>query len=165
MVRYTFTLDDAFLVETQERNRRHGLTRFGRYGAKAICFLGMALIIGLLLRVQAYWLAAAMALFPAAMLMGPRFDYWFAKRRLHKSPFHLQEATVRLDGNGYEVSTGLSTARLDWRAFTRGIRVADGFLLFTDPRTPHWLPDRALTEGSVAEAKDLLQRQVARYAG
>jgi hypothetical protein len=165
MVRYTFTIDDALLVETMERNRRHGLTRFARYGVKAICFLGMALIVGLLLWVRLYWLAALMCLFPAAMLMGPRFDYWFAKRRFRKSPFYLQKVKVSLDASGFEVATEISTAKLDWRAFTRGIRLADGFLLFTEPKTPQWLPDRALCEGEVSEAQALLRREVPGYAG
>jgi len=165
MVRYTLTVDEAFLVETLERNREYSAMRFGRYGVKVICLAGMTLIVALLIWVRAYWLAALMSAFVVLLLLGPRIDYWLAKRRLRKSPFYHQRVTVSLDQSGFQESTELSLGKMDWRAFTRAIRLRDGFLLFSGPKPSHWLPDSALSEGNVAEAQQLIQQKVASYAG
>jgi hypothetical protein len=165
MISYSVAIDEKFLEQYQERIRAQSVTRFGRYGLKFFCLLGLAALLAIVLYAKVWVIAPVPILFAALLLAGPKFDYWIAKRRLRKSPFYGQTARATLDGDGYTEVNALSNHTLSWAAFTRVIRMQDGFLLGLGPRQWHWLPDSALVNGTVAEVALFLQEKVPSNAG
>ena len=164
MIAYTVKTDEVLLEEYLQRVRAQSASRFGLYGLKVICYLGLLALIAISLWGRVFALSAIPAFFLALLLAGPRFDYWWAKRRLRKSPFYGRSATATLNAAGYTEVSSLSSQTLAWDAFTKAVRMEDGFLLALGPNQWHWLPDRALVAGTVAEVEQFLKEKVGAYA-
>ena len=71
--------------------------------------------------------------------------------RVKRSPGYGVTIIVNLDEAGWHGKEPHGQASLDWAAFTRVARFADGFL-FLRGRVMRWLPDSALTNATPEEA-------------
>ncbi len=160
MIRYSTEIDEALLVESAERFRAQSAGRFGRYGLKIICALGLGIFLMIALWARVWVVAVVVLLFVGLLLVGPRIDFWLMKRRLRMSPFYRQRLEVCLSPEGFSEVGKLSKTELAWAAFTGVVRVEDGFLIFSGPKVFHWLPDRALIEGDLSQAESLLREHI-----
>jgi hypothetical protein len=161
MATYIIEVNEGFVVESLERYRAQTLRRFGRVSVKIVCFLGLALLFGICVWAKIYYVAALLAFFIALLLVGPRIDYWVMKWRLRKSPFYQHKMRIEVQKEGFKETSEISTTELKWPAFTRAVRLKDGFLVFSGPRHFHWWPDAALVEGRVQDIELLLQEKLA----
>lgn len=111
------------------------------------------------------WETAAIALAITGLLAAAGITYY--QRRVLNQHLHLtstfgEQIQIILDERGARsIARGVSSA-VDWRAFTRATRFADGFVL-SQGGMDSWLPDAALTGASVAAVQTLLKTKIAAY--
>lgn len=175
MNQYRFAFDESYAISSVSSYRRQRKVYPWFIAVKVVCFLGLAALLALIVVAavgQAHTNSATMllvslvpALFIVLLLMGPRLDYLVLKRRLKKSPFYGEEVQFAVADAGVSVNTPKSQSSLSWSAFTAAKRVSSGYLLFSGPTVFHWLPDEALTGGSVADVQRLLQHNIRTYEG
>jgi hypothetical protein len=165
MPRYCVNYDEAFLVQSLEQFRATKFRQAGRMLIKAICFLGLSALLAVCIYVKVYPLAGAFAFVIVLLLIGPRFDYWFYKRSLRKSPFFNQDVQFRIHKDGVNIQTQISDSELSWQAFTKYLRNKNGFLIFSGRTELYWLPDSALNEGTISDVETLLNQHITKYVG
>lgn len=91
-------------------------------------------------------------------------DRFILLRRRKKSPFWNQDVRIELDEDGFRQSSELSNSSLRWGAFTKGIGVKDGFLIFQGPHGHVWLPLTAFRDEPRREAvAELLKASLTKY--
>ena len=162
---YRFLFDDAYLIDSMERYRQAAGGRLWRGALKSVCFIGLT---GLLVFtvVAAFETPGVLlvGLIPLTFLvllaMGPRFDYWLAKRRFKSSASYGAEISVSLAEEGVSFVTEVGRSELKWAAFARAVAFTDGFLVFTSPRFAYWLANRSLAHGALGDVSRLLQSHV-----
>jgi hypothetical protein len=167
---YRFLYDEKFIIETLSRHREQHKMRAWILGIKALCFLGLMGLLLLILLVAinptrgasrgVIVLAVIPAFFMLLLLLGPRIDYFFLKRRFKRSPFYGCEARVTVTELGVMVETHKSQLSLSWSAFTKAKRLRDGFLLTSEPGMIFWWPDSSLEVGSNVEVGGLVLKHV-----
>ena len=165
MNEYRFLFDDAYLIESMQRYRQASGGRIWRGAVKSVCFLGLLGILVFTV-VSAFETPGVLlvGLIPLTFLvllaMGPRFDYWVARRRFKASPSYGAEMSVSLAEAGVSFATKVGHSELNWVAFARAVAFPDGFLLFTSPRFAYWLANRALARGALGDVSRLFQSHV-----
>lgn len=165
MPHYRLNITEDYLVECHQRYRAQSPNRIWLMPLKAIGFLGLVVLFAGGIYAKVYSMSAVPGFFLLLLLAGPRFDYWFMKRRFRRSPFCGNVSEIELSEAGYKSESNSGKAEIPWRTFTSGRRLPDGFLLFTGPSQFHWWPDSALTEGNVADVEGLLRKSVVAFGG
>lgn len=160
---YRFKYDEAFIAETVKSYRRSHPARMLRWAMKSFGFFGLGLLalVGIYARDPA--ITGVFVFFIVVLALAPVFDYWWAKRRIRKSPSFNADVLVRFSSEGFFAEEPNARVELAWSAFTDGSRLPHGLLLFTAPDRFYWLPDRALTSGSVQELAALLEQKVRKF--
>jgi hypothetical protein len=167
-VQYRFRFSEDHLLTSFLRYRQQVWWRRAFLGLKWVLIVPFAAVLGLAIYSGAKALAAIFGgVFGAilgALLLGWRIDAWLIRKRFRKSPFHDDEITFSISGDGSHVVGRDSDVRLGWSKFTRARRFPDGLLLFQGPGVFNWLPDAAAVEvGVVKEAEDLVRTHVEDY--
>ena len=165
MNQYRFVFDEAYVVGSADSYRRQKRVYPWFVMVKVICALGLSLLIAAIAygtflsggRLAPLVLVVhVLGTFMFLLVLGPRIDYLFLKRRLKQSPFYGDETLIEVSEAGVSVNTQRSQTMLQWSAFSTARRIADGFLVFTEPKAFLWWPDTALAVGSVADVERLL---------
>lgn len=172
MSRYRVSYDEEYLLSGLEQYRKQRQVYPWFIAVKIVCALGLAT----LLAVIAYGaftvtgsegplllIGLVLVVFLLLLLQGPRLDCMLLKRRLRKSPFYGDEVNIFASVDGVCFETPRSKSLLNWSAFSRVRRVASGFLLFTDPKVCHWLPDSGLVSGTSPEVESLLRKNIVAF--
>jgi len=162
MATYVFKYDDAYLVESFDRARRIGWSKYFRGALKAICLTGVLLLLAISLYAGITQIAVFCMLLIFALGIGPRIDYYIARRRLRKSVFYNTETRLDLDSTKLVSTYPTGQAESNWTPFSKAVRLADGFLVYFDNNRPHWWPDSALREGTIGEVADLFRDKSAK---
>jgi hypothetical protein len=172
MSQYQVTYNEDYILNSLEQYRRQRHVYPWFIAIKIVCALGLALLIAIVLHgmittsgktAPLLMVFFTLAAFLVLLLQGPRLDYMLLKRRLRKSPFYGDEINISVSEDGVSFKTQRSQATLNWSAFTFARRVGTGFLVFTDPKTSHWWPDAALTNGTLAEIKHHLRTNIPNF--
>jgi len=162
-IEYRFRCSDEFFAAAFAKYRKqlwwYGAFRLLKFIA-ALLLLGFAAFFALRHRFFAATGYLAIALL---LVLAPRLDAWLLRRRLRKSPYHNDDAVVRISDEGVSVRGRSSEVRMDWSVITKARRFADGLMLFQGPHVFHWLPDSAFTGGSPSEAENLVRSRVTDY--
>jgi hypothetical protein len=174
MNEYRFLCNEEYVLDSAERYRRQRHVYPWFIVVKGVCALGLSLLIAILIYGAVgepenagplSLIALVLTAFVFLLLLGPRIDYFFLKRRLRKSPFYGDEHKITVSVEGVTVDTARSQVLLKWPAFTHARRVASGFLLFSGPTVFYWWPDSALTQGTLVEITNLLHQNIVSYEG
>jgi len=172
MIQYRIFVTEGHILASVEKYRRQQKIRPWVTALKAVCAIGLSILLSLVIygasRVKGNGgPLLLLGLVPLAFLwllfQSHRLDYWFIKRRLRRSPFYEDEVRVGVSEAGVSVQTPRSEAVLQWPAFSRVLRLKDGFLVFTGPAVFDWWPDLALCEGSTSELESLFEQNVQGY--
>ena len=173
MNEYRVFYDEKYILEglSQYRGQRKVYPWF--VAVKAICFLGLAALLAIIVAVAVrpargetsglILIALVPGFFMFLLALGPRIDHFFIKRRLKQSPFYGGETSIAVAEAGVEVKTPKSQAALSWAAFTKAKRLANGFLVTSEPGSFHWWPDSALMTGAPGDVERLLSKNIASY--
>lgn len=124
-----------------------------------IVFLGAAIFNGSAKRADRWFLGMAVVVL-GFLMFGSRLDRWNLAKRMKRSPAYGAQVRVTLSAAGAAFQSPLGKADQSWQAFTRFKRFADGYLLLEEPFICHWWPDAALTGGSLADVKQLVEGKV-----
>jgi hypothetical protein len=89
----------------------------------------------------------------------------YVVRRLHKSPMYREWLEVSFHEHGIRFDGESSHSFMQWSAYNKAVRAPDGIVLSQGPTTCTWLPDTALTAGSLDDVLDLLERNIPEYTG
>ena len=84
------------------------------------------------------------------------FSKWVIIRRFKRRADFNSEVTVSLSDHGISVRGRHAKNELQWAAYPRAVRFADGILLLRK-RVIRWLPDSAIQEGTVQDALALVR--------
>jgi YcxB-like protein len=172
MNKYRIAYDEAYLRSGMEQYRRKLLAYPWLLALKVVCGLGLAVLIALIVYRAfnttnstgwAVGITLALGVFLALLLQGPRLDHALHVRRLRSSSFYGDELVIAVSDDGVSFETPRSLTILKWAAFSAAYRTASGFLMYTDPKSAHWLPDVAQTEGTPADVKKLLGANIAAF--
>lgn len=160
---FEFTFSDAFLIEMFRRYRRS--KRLAPYATLLKVFLGLCLtgLMVLCVHGKIYGAAPILSVFLVLLIFARRIDEFRMGRRFRKSPYRDERIRIQLSADGFDAKGTKSSAQLSWAVFTGARRLEDGFLLFQGPGVFNWLPLRAITEGTVEEAEELIRTNVSDY--
>src|SRR5262245_4161263 len=115
----------------------------------------------------ANWLSAGvflLLLLGAVSIFSVPLDRAVSRRRIRKIPTLNDDWILRLSDEGMSSSGKRGEGRLDWTAFSRARRFADGLLLFQWPHPFHWFPDSACTQPARrSEVGDLVRCHTSDY--
>jgi uncharacterized protein (DUF58 family) len=140
--------------------------KYARWMLLLKMILGVALVAVIITLVLMRGFAAAMivSLFLVALIFARRVGEWFSCRAVRCSPEYNQHFKVQLSADGYAVIGNEVSTQIKWTKFTEAVRSADCFSLYMGPLNSQWLPFRALTEGSIEEAAELIRANVPKYS-
>lgn len=110
----------------------------------------VALVLGLLAIVILFWLIS-------------QYVCWNLRKGVRKSPFHNSRIEIQLDQTGLESRGAAGADVTAWSAFPAVCRFDDGFLLQKPGNEFIWLPFAAITGGSLEEAEQLVQENIANH--
>ena len=154
IVTYSFVADWSFYRTALARYPRQKPNRYRRIAVVTIIGAALLLVWAYCHFSGALWthivekaLVGGGAGGTAAYALARIFRPWSIKR----SPNYGATITVTLDDNGLRAVEPHAQVSLDWKAFTRVSRFADGFL-FVRGRLVRWLPDSALTNATPEDA-------------
>ncbi len=174
MNQYRVSFDESYMIAGLSRYRRQRKVFPWFIAVKVVCTLCLsallAIIVGAVVTqtgsnaTPLLWISVVLATFIVLLLLGPRLDYFFIKRRLKKSPFYGGEMKIAVRDAGVSIDTQQSQTSMAWSAFTAAKRVTGGFLLHSDPSQFYWLPDEALMVGAPADVERLLRENIRTYA-
>lgn len=162
-IEYVIQFNEAFLLQALRRHRQQAKARFWFLPLKAICFVGISALLALTIYLRLWWVSLLPGIFLLLLVFGSKLDDWMVRRRMRHSPFNGLEVRILLNEQGYTASDAKSRSELAWSVFSRVKRFDDGFLAFGAPPMIYWWPDSAMRSGTVAEAKQLLRRHIARF--
>jgi hypothetical protein len=172
MNKYRYINDESYLIEALFQYKKQRTVYPWFIAVKVICVLGLVVLLAaavdVIVEEQSYsplvWISFFVLLFfVAALFAGPKFDYFFVKRRLKKSPFYGDETLLTLVDNGISVKTQKYQTSLSWSACTMAKRRPSGFLLFLGANNFYWLPDQALIAGDVSDVQRLFSVNIRAY--
>jgi hypothetical protein len=120
--------------------------------------LGLAVLLVFMIRLHDWSGVALVALGLAGSFAAPLL----AQRSLRKARQHAAqspgELMISVDEQGIDAANSGARDRLPWSAFAGASVHPDGVLLNLQSRKWFWLPDAALTDGTPAQVRDLLDR-------
>lgn len=160
MVKYEFTFTEAHFLESLRTHRNGTKSRHLRRVLKVICALGLVMLLLVAIAAGIFLLGAAAVIFLVCLVLGPALDARVMARRFRKSPFHDQQCRIELGAERFIACDPKSRVELSWDAFTTARRHENGFVLHTGPQLFYWLPDRALTEGSIDDARQIIGNSI-----
>jgi hypothetical protein len=158
MPTYTLTLSEGFAIESLRRYRAQSFGRLGRWSLKAICYVGLSVLLVIFIYAKIYIISAIFAFLIVLVLLGPKFDYWWIGRQFRKSPFHMEVLRIQINDEGYREVTSIGSAEYGWAALTNLVRFKDGYLLFITAQVFRWLPDLSIVEGSIDDVRCLFDK-------
>ena len=158
---YAIPLTDDHLVETyaQHRTQQRALLWLA-WPIKIICALGLLALLALGVYAKIYALIGFSAFFLLLLAVGPRFDYWYMRRRWRRHPQFNDSLQFEAADSGLSYVTPKSSGTIQWSAYTSAVARPLGVLLYVTKWDYYWLPDKAITEGSAAEMRDLLRSKL-----
>ncbi len=173
MNQYRVQFDELYIIASLSKYRRQRKLFPWFMAVKIVCFLGLAAILVIIVYAAinhvgpntAYSMLVSLipTSFIVLLILGPRLDYFFLKRRLKKSPFYGGTMQISVKDAGVFVDTPKSQSSLSWSAFTAAKRLAYGFILHLGPSRIYWLPDKALVVGTISDVERLLRGNVRPY--
>src|SRR5689334_4521788 len=99
MPTYVLRNDEAFLVEYLDRTRRVGFEKYLRGAMKLVCLAGLGLLLAISIYAALWPIACISTLLLLVLGIGPRIDYYLARRRLRKSVLYNQDIRVEIDAD------------------------------------------------------------------
>ncbi|WP_196139638.1 YcxB family protein [Aliikangiella sp. G2MR2-5] len=105
---------------------------------KLIAFLGMfALLaffvaIGIEMKPGALWFALIPLSLIVLLILGPKFDYANAKKRLKVSPFYNDSVNVIFDDDGFKAYTESSETKIQWSSIGKIVLLDEGIFMYID---------------------------------
>jgi hypothetical protein len=158
---YAIPLTDDHIVETyaQHRTQQRALLWLA-WPMKIICALGLLALLALGVYGKIYVLIGLSAFFLPLLAIGPRFDYWYMRRRWRRHPQFNESLRFEAADSGLSFFTQKSSGIIQWSAYTSAVARPRGVLLYATKWEYYWLPDSAIAEGSAAEMRALLRSKL-----
>ena len=161
MIEYRISADEEFYLQGFKRFRSSKKLRHLFTFIKAIGLLFFALVIWVLFSKQEYGVVSLAIGFSLLIVFGHKIDEYMLKRNVRNSPHGNEELVVSFSEEGFHAESETTDMKLKWSAFTKLIRIEDGFLLFQGPKFYNWLPDKSLSDATQLEAmRKLLEKNV-----
>ena len=163
MAQYRFVFDEAFLTQAVRRHRQLQRIRRGFSWFIAIFSIILGILVILLL-LQKQWGHGAFYLAVIVFTYGYLWsNAWRLKRWLRKSPHLNDSLVITLTSDGVRIVGSKIDSTLKWSAFTQARVFCDGVLLYQGPGVFNWLPEVALSDGTLTEVESLIQANVEDY--
>jgi hypothetical protein len=158
---YSIPLSDNHIVETyaQHRTQQRALLWLA-WPLKILCGAGLLALFAVGVFAKVYVLIGFSAFFLLMLAVGPRFDYWWMRRRWKQHPQFNELLRIELADSAISFATPKSTATVQWGAFTKAVARPKGVLLYLSSWEYYWLPDNALAGGTPAEIRDMLRTKL-----
>ena len=120
MNEYRVVFDEQYVLAGVSRYRRQRKVYPWFIAVKVLCFLGLAGLLAIVIfaatgpvrgsSAAAVLVALVPGVFLFLLVLGPRIDYFFLKRRLRKSPFYGSETHIVVAHSGLSMKTSKSTS-------------------------------------------------------
>jgi hypothetical protein len=158
---YSIPLSEEHVVETyaQHRTQQKALLWLA-WPMKVICALGLLGLLALGVFAKIYFLVGFAAFFLALLAVGPRFDYWYMRRRWKRHPQFNELLRIEVSDSGMSFVTPRSTGTARWDVYTKAVARPAGVLLYSGNWDYYWLPDKAIAQGTAVEVRELLRTKV-----
>jgi hypothetical protein len=160
-VTYSVPLTDDHVVESyaQHRAQQKALLWLA-WPLKALCAAGLLGLLAVGVFAEVYVLIGVSAFFLLLLAVGPRFDYWWTRRRWRRHPQFNELLRIEVTDSDISFATAKSSATVQWSAFAKAVARPRGVLLYSSSWEYYWLPDEAITVGTSSEIRDTLRTKL-----
>jgi hypothetical protein len=158
---YSIPLSDGHIVETYEQHRtQERALLWLAWPLKVLCAAGLLALLAVGVFAKVYVLIGVSAFFLLMLAVGPRFDYWWMRRRWKQHPQFNELLRIELADAAVLFATPKSSATVQWGAFTKAVARPKGVLLYSSSWEYYWLPDSAISVGAPTEIRDMLRTKL-----
>ena len=158
---YSISLTDDHMIETyaQHRTQQRAL-QYLAWPLKILCALGLLALLAVGIYGEVVVLIGFASFFLFLLAVGPRFDYWFMRYRWKRHPQKNELLRVEVASSGISFATQKSSGTAQWNAYTKAVARPSGVLIYSSGWEYFWLPDEAITEGTAAEMRELVESKL-----
>jgi hypothetical protein len=155
---YSIPLTEDHIVETyaQHRTQQRAILWLA-WPLKILCALGLLALLAVGIYAKIVFVIGFASFFLLLLAVGPRFDYWYMRYHWKRHPQKNELLRIEANSAGLSFVTSKSSATAQWDAYTKAVARPSGVLIYASGWEYYWLPDKAITEGSAGEMRDLLK--------
>lgn len=149
------------MVQTYAQHRAQQRSRLWlMWPVKIACAIGLLALAALGVYAKLYFIVAFAVFFLLLLAAGPRFDYLMMRRRWKRHPQFNELLRVELSEDHVSHVTSKFSGTTQWSGYVKGIAHSTGVMLYSSSWEYYWLPDSAITSGTPADARKILESKL-----